>query len=162
MKFETALQTIKQLLKQSNGKPIKYGKSEFIFKSKSPITAQQIEHFEKSYQLSLPSSYKTFALELGACSIFENEYGIGYEFLSPSEFLAYSQAVFGNTGTNLFPNIVLVVRNRAIAGFLTTQSQANFAEFYADTPPEYWIEESEFCDFENWINHLLDFYLDVD
>ncbi|MDO4783275.1 MAG: SMI1/KNR4 family protein [Capnocytophaga felis] len=157
--FANTLKTISDLIVKSNGTPIQYGKEKYGFKRRYYVSEQEIFTFENTYNIKIPKAYKEFLLTVGSCSLFIMEKtGNGYDFLAPNEVHDWSNIVFTGTDCNLFPEILLTVSIPALghqAGFLTTKDSDNFGEFYPDIPPEYWIEDTDFYNFEEWLEGLL-------
>lgn len=150
--------TIAELIQTSGGKPIAYGEQTYAFELRHKVQKAEIEEFERRYNVKIPSVYQEFLLTVGACSLFVDDYFGGYVFLAPHEIYEYSKEVFTGTDCDLFCDILITVSVPSLgvqAGFLTSQKDNNFGEFYPDIPPEYWQEDTDFQEFEHWLKNLL-------
>ena len=155
MKILDAYKQLNIWLDLSNGEPITISEN-LIFSFKRLKTFNKEELL--SSQVHLPKEYIDFLINVGEVELFVNDCGIGVEIFSPEKVKAFSEEVFDNFSDNLYPNIFLVVSMPIFgyfAGFNTQDySDRNFSIFYADIPAEYWIDESSFFNFNEWIIHL--------
>ncbi|MDO5105925.1 SMI1/KNR4 family protein [Capnocytophaga sp.] len=150
------IQYINELLLKSKGKMIPYGDNEYRFELKQKVSQEEILQFERQYNISFPVDYKDFLLSVGACTLFETDYGLGVDFLSPDAIFGWSKQVFEGTGVDLFPDCLIVgSANGHPMGFFIQKQEANFGVFYADIPPEYWEKDTDFMNFNSWLADLI-------
>lgn len=149
-------QKINQLILKSKGEMIAYGNDTYRFKLKRVVSEEEIIRFEEKHNIKFPADYKEFLLSVGACTLFETEYGLGIDFLPPDEIFDWSRQVFEGTGVDLFPSFLIIGSdNGHPMGFLTEKQENNFGVFYADIPPEYWEEDTDFMNFNDWLKDLI-------
>ncbi|AVM51288.1 SMI1/KNR4 family protein [Capnocytophaga sp. oral taxon 878] len=157
--FTKNINVLKALIAESKGEYVHFGQEMYRFTKQADVTAEQLEAFEARHHISLPLTFKTFLMSLGACTLFEDERGFAYQFFHPDQWEGFAQEVFEGTGEYLFPEVLLVCYPNGghQAGFITTKGDA-FGTFYADIPPEYWEEDTELMTFADWLNEEITLY----
>lgn len=149
-------ENINQLISKSKGEMIRYGSDKYRFELKRLVSEEEIIRFEEQHNITFPNDYKEFLLSVGACTLFETEYGLGLNFLPPDEIFDWSRQVFEGTGVDLFPSFLIIgSADGHPMGFLTQKQENNFGIFYADIPPEYWEEDTDLMNFNDWLNDLM-------
>ncbi|WP_024609547.1 SMI1/KNR4 family protein [Pseudoalteromonas sp. TB64] len=67
---------------------------EYSFILDKKYTEFEIESFEKAYQISLPEEYKNFLINVGASTLYIDEYGLGIKLYKLEDLEAFSKNVF--------------------------------------------------------------------
>jgi len=159
MNILDAYDQINRWIAESSGAPIDIGVEERCSFSRSRLfNENDLRDFESSSGVALPHQYRTFLKSVGAAKLFAVG-GSGIEVLSPSEIKGFSKKVFYNFGDDLYPNLLLAVsmpRFGYFGGFLVGEAEIkDYSVFYPDEPPELWIEEADFVQFDRWIVNLV-------
>ncbi|MDR0782295.1 MAG: SMI1/KNR4 family protein [Propionibacteriaceae bacterium] len=157
--FEAYAQ-INQWIAESSGKLIdigldeKYGFTRFRLFSESDLQA-----FEESTNLLLPEQYREFLKNVGSSNLFGWRGASGIDILSPFDIEELSKDFLGG-GYELYPDLLVVVLYHWLeyfGGFLRTISGlADYSMFFLDVPPEGWLEEAVFVEFNEWIIMLVE------
>lgn len=153
---------INDLIEESDGSLININGDFFTFKRRKSVIENEIFQYEKEARVKLPIEYCDFLLSVGSCSIFNNEYGDGYVFLSPNEIIDWEKEVLQDDYPIIQGNIILTMSNPSlgyIGGFNIKEDMNNFGIIYPDIPPEMWIDEVIFQSFYEWLGNLLSEYV---
>jgi hypothetical protein len=151
---------INQWIVESSGELIDIGvNDEYRFSRLALFEESDLRHFESSAGLVLPKQYREFLKNVGSVNLFV-WLGSGIRILAPSEIKDWSEKVFHNFGDDPYPDLLLALSMPAFGyygGFLATMPGLdNYSVFYPDVPPELWIEEANFVEFDQWIIRLVD------
>ena len=128
----------------------------YYFERRTFVEKSEIKEFENRYKIKLPKAYLEFIQTVGSYSIFMDKYKLGIKIFSPNEIKEFSDKVFNGTGVDLFPDLLIIgSTSTAQCGFDLKQPANNFSVFYSDIPPENWLEDSKFEEFEEWIDMIV-------
>lgn len=159
LEFTQACNQLARWIEQSQGQPIDIDSTEsYAFLCEKRFTASDISTFEENYGVQLDEAYCYFLQRIGAARLFIGEYTAAVEFVAPDKLQHWSATVFENYGTDPFPQLLLcagLLNYNFYAGFDLTRAERNFAFFYPDVDPEYWLEDADFVDFQTWVIHLV-------
>lgn len=162
MNISDAYDQLNAWISTSNGSHIDIGGDErYSFSRLKNITEDELSKFESRSNLKLPDDYKSFLINVGCVNIFVGENTAGIEILSPSDIEEFSKSVFYNFGDDLYPVLLLTTSIPKLGYFggfwMEGESKDNYGIFYPETPPELWIEECEFINFDDWIIKLVEY-----
>ncbi len=142
-----------QFIDLDNGEP-------YRFMRKRGYSGQELEEFEQSLGIELPPEYKRFLIGVGAVELFAGPLSAGIEVLGPDEIQAFSSQVFDGDGEDLYPGLLLAVSMPKVGAYgglrLDAEREARYGVFYAETPPERWLEEGSFGAFDEWVADLVE------
>lgn len=123
------------------------------------VTAKELEKFERENSFLLPDDYKFLLTQFGSLELFCDDYSAGIEILMPWDVKNFSHSVFEGYGTDLYPDIFLAVNLPSVGWFggfdLNASSEKNFAIFFPEVDPEFWIKEANFISFKQWLNKAI-------
>jgi len=157
--FKKACNKLNELIKTSNNSKIKLSSGQsYLFKTKKKYSLDELALFETDLKINLPSSYKFFLNNVGACDLYINQYGLGIQIHEIEMLSDFSSKVFLNM-KNMFPQLLLVVSETGtgnIGGFDLAKNKVNFSFFSSDENPDTWIDDTEiWVSFENWVINLV-------
>lgn len=158
---------IKELIEQSQGIPIDIGvESLQSFKVTKTYSEIEIQEFEIKNNLKLPTCYRTFLLEIGACAIYSDEQSHhSIEFHKLEEIFDIYSGCFENPKDWLFSKYLPVGSDNGL------QESFGFS-FYFKNPEqffvlfhEYYLDELEeegdpefpayLCSFEEYLDEMI-------
>ena len=153
--IQNAYLQLNDWIEKSQGNPITIGENiNCAFLRKRTFTKADFINIDLHY----PAQYIDFLINVGEVELFI-EHGLGIEFSGIDKIQAFSNLVFENYGDDLYPELLLAISLPALGyfgGFYQgIHSDHNFSIFYPDVPPEMWIEEADFMDFNDWIIFLV-------
>jgi len=160
--FEKACGFLNNLLEKGHNGTIKLDSGEeYSFLLTKKYTDLEIRNFEKKFDVTFPQDYKYFLENVGASTIYVDEYGLGIQFYALEEIVDFSNSVFVGMN-NLFPKLFIIASNIGrgdIIGFDFSGSNIkdNFAIFSHEDNPEKWLEEnSVWSQFNLWLCQLVE------
>lgn len=157
MNILDAYDQINRWIAASSGSPIDVGLEDWesCFSRLRSFNEDDLLDFESNNGVKLPGQYRSFLKDVGSADLFG-----GVVVLSPAEIKRFSRSVFQNFGEDPFPSLFLAVsmpRFGYFGGFLLERAGVeNFAVFYPEVPPELWIDEADFVQFDQWIIRLVE------
>ncbi len=146
---------INKLIIQTKDTPlIVNGKSIQILQKRN-ITLDEINDFERAYNIVLPHNLKEL---YHCCGHFEVLGDMTFEIIPPNQIMSFSNELFEQLELDLFPNTLYVISEIASGtGFglydMTNQNKPNFAVTYADIFCESWQEEIIMTTLFEWIDN---------
>jgi hypothetical protein len=150
----------------SDGHRIEIGAySPLSFKAR-PWSPDELRRLESDLGIPLPEAFQTFALAIGAGSLFINEYGLGLEFYDPAEVRSASRTVWDAEVEADDPrtkSLLLVGEATGLGDHfgwaLTEPFPHNFDVFCHEYPPTEYVatsyEVGTWRTFDDWIVHLV-------
>lgn len=162
MNISDAYDQLNAWINASDGNSIDIGGSErYSFSRLKSISEGELSEFELTSNLKLPSDYKSFIRNVGCANIFIGENTAGIEILSPDDIEEFSKSVFYNFGDDIYPELLLTTSIPKLGYFggfwMAEESKCNYGVFYPEIPPELWIEECKFINFDDWIIKLVEY-----
>jgi len=133
---------------------------EYSFILDKKYTEFEIESFEKAYQISLPEEYKYFLINVGASTLYIDEYGLGIKLNKLEDLEAFSKNVFLNM-KNIFPDLLIIGSIIGRGDFLGFDLKGGrgcngFSVFSHEDNPEKWLEtNSSWGKFSTWLLKLV-------
>ena len=114
-----------------------------------------LDIFEKKYNIRLPLSYRYFLEEIGACYIYQKSPSPGITFRKISEIRGWMEEIFDGQESP-FPNFLLIglaLEDEEIGFNLNKREKENFSMFFHDEEPESWIinDGYRWTTFEDWL-----------
>lgn len=159
LEFTQACAQLAQWTEQSQGQPIDIGMDKsYAFSREKLFMASEIARLQATYSVEFHPAYTYFLQVVGAARLFIGEYTAAVEFVALDKLQHWSAVVFENYGEDPFPQLLLcagLLNYNFYAGFDLTRAEGNFAFFYPDVDPEYWLEDADFVDFQAWVIHLV-------
>lgn len=156
-----AYDQINAWIRASQGQFIELDNGEsYRFMRKRTFTGQALEAFEQESGIELPAEYKRFLIGVGGVELFVGPLTAGIEVLGPDEIQAFSRQVFEGYGKDLYPELLLgisIPKFGHFGGFRPgSERDERYGVFYPEVPQEQWIEECEFCAFDDWVANLVE------
>ena len=160
--FKKSCEILSDLLDKGNKGAIELESGEkYSFLLAKKYTDSEIRYFEKKFDVTFPQHYKYFLENVGASTIYLDEYGLGVKFYALEELVDFSNSVFVDMN-NLFPKLFIIASNIGrgdIIGFDFSSSNRkdNFSIFSHEDNPEKWLEENlTWTQFNLWLCQLVE------
>ena len=161
------MQAIKELIEKSKGKVIETASDSLqSFKITKAYSETEIQDFEIKYDIKLPSVYRQFLLEIGACEIYsEANSHRSIEFHKLEEIYENYSACFEDPDEWLFKKYLPIGSDNGLQesfgfSFYFSKAEQFFVLFH-----EYYLEELEeendpefpayLCSFENYLDEIV-------
>lgn len=131
---------------------------QFTFKKK--YSKNELVEFERAYNLTLPEEYKYFLLNVGASTIYIDEFGLGVEFCLLNELESFFDSVFLGM-EKVFPKLLIIgsIQGRGdVFGFDLREGNVGtiFSTFCSEEDPETWLMQTySWSTFSRWLCRLV-------
>ncbi len=157
MNSQHIFKQIFDLIERSNGEPILFPSGEtYCFKRKRSYNNQELLAWEAEQKINLPEEYRSFLLNVGACEIFYGglEFSRGIDFYALDEIYELYKNCFDEPEAFLFTKVLPVAgdENLQDIGVFAIEKEPpnNFASFWHEIQPDYWLEDAEEEDWQTF------------